>query len=546
MAVTDIAPPALEVGDEPHIEPRPQPTPVERVLGTGDHKTIGRLFIGASLIFLALDFAAAALVHFDIASGGEILGFGVAGRLFTNHIIGLMLCGVVPLLLGLAVYLVPLQVGSPTISFPRAAALSFWAWLVGSLLFGLAIVVKGGYGGSSVEMSRLGNVSIGLITLALLVPIVCVMTTVLSLRAPGMTVARTPYFSFSMLVAGAVWLGTLPAVFAGVVLWHIQQPTPATLAGGAATMEWLFRQPSIWVIAVPVLGIMLDVASAAAKQRVRFSSALQYALIAAGVLSFGTWAQYPFSRETFVWLLGSLVVGLPLLVVLGGVADTVRQGKPKPSASLVMVLSAAPLFLLAAAFAAVQGVATARKGNLFDLAIGGFATVTDRTGLTAEGGPGMAVGQTYLIIAAVTIVGVAACFAWGTRLFAGGLPDGLGKALAPLGLLGGVLLGVGHIVLGIARPDEDAVKAFVGIAGVGALFLMLFVLGAAAAVIAAATGRFGQTADADDDSSDTTRGGTLEWLTASPPVDGNFDGALPTIESPWPLFDRDETGADAR
>jgi len=516
--------------------PRPQPTAVEQVLGTGDHKTVGRLFIGASLLFLAVDLVVGALVHFDAASGGSILEADVASALFMNHPVGLLLCGVMPLVLGLAVYLVPLQVGAPTISFPRAAAASVWGWLAGSVLLGVAIAANGSYGGGNSQMARLGNVSIGLVAASLLVGIVCVMATVLSLRAPGMTVGRTPFFSFSMLVTGALWLATLPVVIAGVVLLHIQQLSAAELATGLAEIDWLFRQPAVFVAAIPVLGIVLDVASATAGARVRFERGVQSTIVALGALSLGSWAQLPSARETFVWIVGCVLVGLPVLVVAAAVADTVRRGSGRPTAGLISSLAALSMLLLAAITALVQGISTIGKDQLFEITGGGFVALTDATGLEVVAGPGLALGQTYLVIGAVATAGIGACFAWGTRIWGGGLPEAMGKALAPLALLGGALFGLAQAIIGIARPDESAAEFLLGAAGAGALLLALAALGTFAAVL----GKVRRQAAYPDERG---TGGTLEWAVASPPPAGNFTEPIPTVESGWPLFDRNETGA---
>lgn len=533
MALTETRPEHTEAAPAP----RAQPTAVEQVLGTGDHKTVGRVFIGASLLFLAVDLVVGALVHFDGASDGSILASDVAAQLFMNHPVGLVLCGVMPLALGLAVYLVPLQIGAPTISFPRAAASSLWGWLAGSVLLGVATASNGSYGGGNSQMARLGNVSVGLLAASLLVGAVCVMATVLSLRAPGMTVGRVPFFSFSMLVTGALWLGTLPVVIGGVVLWHIQQPTAATLAAeGLTSIDWLFRQPAVFVLAIPVLGIALDVASAAAGARVRFERGLQSVIVGLGALSFGAWAQEPFARETFVWIVGCLLVGLPVLVVAGGVADTVRRGTTRVTAGLVCSLASLALLLLAAITALVQGVSTIGKDQLFSVTGGGFVTLSDATGLEVAGGPGLAVGQTYLVIGAAAAAGIGACFAWGTRIWGGGLPEGMGKGLAPLTLLGGAIFGLAQAVIGIAQPDADATRILLGVAGAGAVVLALAALGTFAAVV----GKLRPQGAYPDERG---TGGTLEWSASSPPPPGNFTEPIPAVESGWPLFDRNETGA---
>lgn len=538
MALTETRPQAAgtESGPEVRVPTRTQATAVEKVLGTGDHKTIGRVFIGASLLFVALDLLMAGVYNLHAASGNELLEQSIGTRFGLNHPIGLLLCGAMPLMLGLAVYLVPLQVGSPAIAFPRAAAASLWAWILGTVLFTVAILVKGSYGGSSESMTRLGHVSVGLLCVALLAGVVCVMVTVVSHRPAGMTISRVPFFSFSMLVTGAVWIGTLPVLLAGVTLWQIRRPGPSDLEFGAyPTLEWIFHQPAVYIAAIPLLGILADVCGSASGQRQKNYTAIQGLIVAFGALAFGPWASSGPARQTLLWVVAAVAIAVPVLAVLGAGVDTLRRGKLAITGGLVLSVSSVLILLLAIVAGALQGVATIGKGNWFELAAGGFAT-------DGSGGPGVAVGQFYLVIAAVVIGGLGATFHWGTRIWKDGLPSIAGLGLAPLAQIGGIAFGIGHVIAGLARPDLDGTEALLKVSGIGAIVLAAATLGGLGAVVAAAAG-WGQPSDDVADGPEAL-GGTLEWLAASPPARGNFTVDLPTVESEYPLADRNEQGAN--
>lgn len=538
MALTETRPDITEpsAAAESEAPVRTEPTAVEKVLGTGDHKSIGRIFIGASLLFLLTDVFLAALVNFHIAADGDLLEATVANRLWLNHPIALLLCGALPLLLGLAIYIVPLQVGAPTIAFPRAAAMSLWGWLAGTVLFSIALAAKGSYGGSSDSMTRLGHVSFGLLMVALLVGVVCVMTTVLSLRPAGMTVGEVPFFSFSMLVAGTLWLLSLPAVLSLITLWQIRRPTTSDLEAGAyPALEWLFRQPTVYIAAIPLLGIFADVCSASAGRRQRNYAAVQALIGTFGLFSFGAWVQAPAARETLPAVFFAVAIVIAILGVFGGSLEPARRGGLTITPGLVLAVCSILLLLLAGVAGAVQGIATTGDGELFDLVVGGFGAP----------GPGVAVGQFYLVIAAAVAGGLAGLFHWGSRIVGGGLSSGAGFAVAPLVLIGGAAFGLGHVILGIATPDASGVKVLAGVSGAGALGVSAAALGGLAALgLAVFTARSTDPAEAEADDEDGAPGGTLEWLTASPPVAGNFAGDLPTIESPYPLFDLNGVDTD--
>ena len=543
MALTETRPQAAGAASRPDggAPERTQVTAVEKVLGTGDHKTIGRIFIGASLLFVMSDLVMAALVNLQASAGGDFLEATIANRLSLNHPIGLLLCGALPLLLGLAIYLVPLQVGSPTIAFPRAAAASLWGWLLGTVLFVVALLVKGSYGGSSETMTRLGHVSVGLVVLSLLTGVLTVMVTVVSHRPAGMTLSRVPFFSFSMLVTGALWLATLPVLLADITLWQIRRPGPSDFEFGAyPAIEWVFHQPAIYIAAIPLLGIFADVCGSLSGQRQRNYTVIQSLIVAFGALSFGPWAQGDAARETLMWIVAAVAIALPVIAVLGGSIDTLRRGKLAVNGGLILTLSSILVLLLAVVAGALQGLATiGNKDQLFDLFAGGFTTLTPST---PSSGPGVTVGQFYLVIAAVVLGGLGATFHWGSRIWKGGLPSGAALALAPLGLLGGLAFGIGHVVIGIAQPGADGAKALAAVSGVGAIVLAVAVLGGLGAVVAVAAGKSNETSDPA--TGPEALGGTFEWLTASPPATGNFTIDLPTVESEYPVLDRNDQGAN--
>ena len=529
MTVTDLdAPPETEVASPPAAgavvgAERP---PVDSILGSSDHKTIGRLMIGCSLAHLLIFGIFGALWNADLASGGDFLPTSVSDRFQLNHQFGIVLCGVIPLLLGLAIYVVPLQIGASGIAMPRAASLSFWAWMFSADLFLIAVLVNGSFGGGNEKMARLGNVAVGALCLALLVGTVCVVTTVIASRANGMTLDRVPPFTFSMLVAGSLWMFTLPVVLAHVVLVQISRPTVSTLSAAAGTQfGWLFAQPSIYIIAIPVLGIAADVVPVMTRQRQRMPSVVLGLIGLSGLLAFGSWAQLPVARETFVWAAFAVASGLPALGLLGALADMLRTGgKPNLASPLMFSLLSLVLLLLAGVTGLLGGIDTAGQGSLI-----GFGST-------------LVLSQTYLVIGAAVTGALGGCFYWGTKIWGAALPDSAGKALAPAAFVGGFLAGGAHLALAIAVAASDGTPdpaPYAGIAAAGLAILALAAFGTLGASLAAAR-RDG------DGFADPWGGQTLEWLASSPPAPQNFTDALPPLESPAPLLDLAEAKGASR
>ncbi len=541
MAMTETRPETLPVSADAEAPTGlSTPSALERLLGTGDHKVVGRIFMCVSLLAMAVDLALGALVSLQASQTDALLDANLITRLTMAHPVGLVLCGAIPFFLGLAIYLVPLQVGSPTIAFPRAAAMSLWSWVLGTVLSAVAVAANGSYGGESLKMSRLGHVSVGLLLASLIVGSICVATTVLSHRAAGMSLDRVPFFSFSMLVSSVIWVLSLPVLLAVVVLYQIQRPSAATLASVAfPAMEWFFHQPTVFMFALPVLGIFLDIASSASSERVSGYGIAQAAIGAAGLLSFGAWAQSALARDTAIFGIGAIAFALPVVVVLGAGLDTLRRGSGKPTPALVAAGSSIVLLLVAAVTGAVGAVLTLGDGNLSEFATGGFAAAA--LGEATNLGAGIAVGQFYLVVAAGLVGGLAALAHWSSRIWSNPVAGTTAGPIALVGMLGGLLFGLPHVVLGFALPNPDVARTIALVAAIGG-----FLAGTAAfAGHGAATLSSlepGSPEDVETEGTAELQGGTLEWLTASPAPQGNFSEPLAVVSSPYPLFDGPEEG----
>lgn len=522
MALTETRP---ETDGGVAVAPeRPAPTQLERLIGTGDHLSNGRVLVGFALFFLAVSAAGLAIAGLDRITADGALG-GVSDVLWPSSLVGLVLMGVMPLLLGLAVVVVPLQLGSPSIAFPRAVALGLWTWLIGALLFITSVALDGGIGGEDADAARFGNLALGVMMAALALLAVCVATTVFSQRPVGMGLARVPFFSWSMLVAAPIWIMTMGATAAHVFVGHISRADAAGLAENFVTGSgWFLRAPAVHMLAIPVLGIAADAVGHATGRRLAPYGALQGAIAAFGVLSFGAWAQTAASVETIVWIAFSVLAALPALALLGGLADALRRGRVPALASMVGGLLAVLLVLGSVLSAAVQALDSAGSDTLWSL----------NTAFLGD-------AQTLFVVAAATLGGLAGMFLWSERMFGATPAEGAAKGAATAVLAGGAVLGTILLIQGIAAGDgrEGIPEGLLnGIVAAGALLLVLGALaGLAASLGAARTGYDVEPSDAEPGT-----GGTLEW-SAVGLARAERDATDVVVSSPYPLSDLRDGGA---
>lgn len=511
MALTQTRPPTEESGPASDAAGS-APSGLEAVIGSGDHMVVGRLFIGFSLIFMALSALGLMLAGVDGLGDDGLLGLPSA--LWSSAPVALVLLGAVPLLLGLAIHVVPLQVGSPTIAFPRAAALALWGWTVSSVIFLVGVALDGGIGGEDLESSRLSSVALGGVMVALSIGAVCVATTVLSHRPLGMGLSKVPFFSWSMLVAAPVWIMTFGSTTAHVFLGRLSQAdAPGLLERWVDGMAWSMRVPSIYMIAIPALGIAADVAARSVGRRISPYGAVQALIAMFAVFSFGAWSQTPGAVQTVLWVLWVLVAAVPVMGLLGAVLDVLRRGRPSASAALAASLLVFLMLLGGILAGALQGLDTAGKGQLF-----GFDTAS------------LEVAQTYFLFGAALLGGVAGLSNWARRIYSAPTPDGQAKGMLATALLGAGLLATLFLAEGIAGAADQSMSSELisAIAAVGGLLLLLSALAGVAATIGAA--RVGSSRpDAGDDS-----GLTLEW---TPGIVAGSQMDIAYVNSPYPLLD---------
>ena len=543
------------------------------VFGTSDHKNIGRLYIFFGLFGGMLALILNILVRFERASIGSvsILDFGSSNQFFQTWSLSrtsLIFFCVIPLLIGLATYLVPLQVGAPSLSFPRAAALAFWAWLIGILIHVVTVFADGGLGepnptsqfaqGMDPEATELSILSIGMVVLALLVGTVCVISTIISQRPQGMTLFELPLFSWSMLIAGSIWILALPIWLSNLAISWVDFLGADALRYGAVEniwnqLSWLWSQPMIFAFAIPVLGIAGDIIPVSSGVSQRQYRIQQIAIGAMGALSFGAFAQPFFNPDVAnqaVFVVMGILVLIPVLVFMGGLADTSIRGNLSFSAHLVLSVVGMLALLVAAAASAfhVSGPAIGAIQEINDSWLDGLITwLRDVHGTVMA----TAVMEHALIASFIGVV--AGLYYWSPKIFGHQLNRNVG-ALSAITLLGGLVLSGGsNIINGILDEgdevfnssayegvwDTDAVEFFNIVGAIGSVLLLagvgLVVLDLTISVIL----RKGNTENAND----PWGGHTLEWSTDSPPPTGNFSDA-PVVDNERPLLFPAVTGGD--
>lgn len=527
---------------------------------TTDHKKIGRLYVGLGLLLLIATSALGLVLGLERADdASSVLDAGALLQAFQAYRVGLVLGVVAPLALGLSVAATPLQLGARSIAFPRLALTGFYAWVGGITLVFVALGLNGGAGGGDPQAVDMYLAGLGLAVLGLAATAGCVATTVLTTRAPGMTMRRVPLFAWSSLVGALGLLLMLPVVLAVVVMVFVDTRLGLGADGGnfggtegiGAWLAWPFSVPAVVVYALPALGVAAELMPVAFKSRqmLRGVAFAGLALVGMTALSAVT-QQYlmdvEFDTTGEVFIRGAvpfaLFAGLPLLgitiTLLLGLGNA-RQGAGRAGISAPFVLSFLGLLMVGA------GIAGNVLLGIVDLEL--FDPVTKVVSVLEEGATlAVVYGAALAVMGGVTF--------WAPKLWGRTLSD---KQVLPLGLLGFLGTALAALPLyiggfldqagGIPASDADVAGLLAtGQVDGGSIWSLLSLVGHGlmALTVLAFAGLLLKVALGSGDTAEPNPYGahTIEWSTTSPAPAHNFEH-VPTVTSAEPLFDQIHEGS---
>jgi cytochrome c oxidase subunit 1 len=309
----------------PHpIVSRPSPAAVPRrgsrfasVLRTTDHKVIGLMYLTASFVFFILGGFMAMLMRAELGQPGlQFLSAEQYNQLVTMHGTVMLLMFATPLFFAFGNLIMPLQIGSPDVAFPRLNALSFWLFLFGSTIVVSGFLTPGGaanFGwyayaplsdvtnspgaGSNMWFAGLAVSGLGTILGG-----VNFITTIVCLRAPGMTLFRMPIFVWNTLVTSILVLLAFPILTAALMAMLADRNLGALVYsrenGGPMLWQhlfWFFGHPEVYIVALPFFGIVTEIFPVFSRKPLFGYKGMVFATISIGALSLAVWAHHMFA-----------------------------------------------------------------------------------------------------------------------------------------------------------------------------------------------------------------------------------------------------------
>ncbi|WP_074356637.1 cbb3-type cytochrome c oxidase subunit I, partial [Mycobacteroides abscessus] len=256
-------------------------TLIYRLITTTDHKLIGIMYLVACFAFFLIGGLMALFMRAELAVPGlQFLSNEQFNQLFTMHGTVMLLFYATPIVFGFANVVLPLQIGAPDVAFPRLNAFSFWLFLFGALIGIAGFITPGGaadFGwtaytpltdaihspGAGADLWIMGLAVGGLGTI---LGAVNMITTVVCMRAPGMTMFRMPIFTWNILVTSVLVLLAFPlltaALFGLAADRHLGAHVFDPANGGVLLWQhlfWFFGHPEVYIIALPFFGIVSEI-----------------------------------------------------------------------------------------------------------------------------------------------------------------------------------------------------------------------------------------------------------------------------------------------
>jgi cytochrome c oxidase subunit I len=521
-----------------------QPTGLLRWVTTVDHKDIGVLYLVTSGLFLVLGGLEALLIRIQLAvPRNTFLDPESYDALFTVHGTTMIFLVVMPLLLGFANYIVPLQIGARDMAFPRLNALSYWLFLFGGLIlyFGFANGTPPDTGWFSyaplsekpfsletgVDYWALGLLVTSAGTIATGVNL---LVSVVTLRAAGMAWFHLPVFTWMSLITAWLILASIPALTAAQAMLLVDRYLGAHFfdvsRGGDPLLWqhlfWYFGHPEVYIMALPAFGIISEVVPVFARKPIFGYGVIVGSGVAIAFLSVSVWAHHMFTvglgdQADAAFGLTSLTIAVPTGVKVFSWLATLWGGRIRLNVPMLYALA----FIVQFTVGGLSGIH--------------FATVPvdwqthDTYYVVAHFHYVLGGGSLFAILAGT--------YYWFPKISGRLLDERIGKRIFWLMVVGfNLTFGPMHFLglMGQARrtytyPDLPWFGALNFAETIGALLMGIGVLLLIWDGLRAL--RRGELS-----SDNPWNAWTLEWATSSPPPAHNF-AALPPIASARPLWD---------
>jgi cytochrome c oxidase subunit 1/cytochrome c oxidase subunit I+III len=513
-------------------------------LSTVDHKRIGVLYMLTGLFFLIVGGLEALVIRLQLAvPNNHLVAPDTFNQLFTMHGTTMIFLVAMPLLFGFVNYILPLQIGARDMAFPRLNAFGFWCQPFGGILLHFSILAGGApavgwfsyaplsetpYSSSpGVDYWAIALFVLGLGTISFAVNTIA---TVISCRAPGMTMRRLPLFTWMNFINSFLILIALPVLNAGLAMILIDRRIEGhfflPFRDGSAVLWqhifWAFGHPEVYIVAVPAFGMISEMIPVFSRKPIFGYEAVAASTVAIVVLSSLVWGHHMFTvgmgrALDLFFIITSMLIAIPTGVKVLNWSATMVGGRIRFAVPMLFCIA----FLIQFTCAGLTGISHASAALDWQTKNSYFLVAHFH----------------FVFVGAIVFAMLGALPYWFPKMSGRMMSESLGQWTFWLWVIGFNMTFIIQHVLGLYGMPRR-IFTYPDIPGWGWMNMVstigVFFMGAGSLVMIwnIAHSFFRGKAAGDN----PWGGWTLEWATTSPPPHENFL-ALPPIHSRRPLWD---------
>ena len=528
-------------------------------LTTTDHKRIGIMYMVAAWMFLVIGGVEALLIRLQLAvPDNTLLSPQTYNALFTMHGTTMVFLFLMPMIAGMANYLVPLMIGARDMAFPKLNALTFWLFIAGGVVFYGSLLFSPAECGwtcyaplSETAFSPSNGVDswiflVHLTGVASFIGALNIFVTITNMRAPGMSWGRVPLFVWTMLTQSILLIISIPVIAGAVTLLltdrhfgtHFYDPTN----GGSPLLWqhlfWFFGHPEVYILVLPGFGIISEIMPVFSRKPIFGYKAIVAATLGIAIIGTLVWAHHMFTVPLpffllIFFMLGTYLVAIPTGVKIFNWIFTMWSGAIEFPVAMLYALGFLATFLLGG----ITGIFLATFPVDWQLHDTYFVVAHFH----------------QVLIGTTVFAGFAGFYFWYPKMFGRMLSERLGKIHFWLLFIGFWVTFIPQYIVGLdGMPRRVAgylpSNGWTGLNVISTLGALIIGISFLFFLVNLVTS-WRKPVPAGDNPWD---GGALEWFTSSPPPHHNFTH-LPPIRSERPTWDynhpehrKDESHGDKR
>ncbi|MBV8657465.1 MAG: cbb3-type cytochrome c oxidase subunit I, partial [Burkholderiales bacterium] len=322
--------------DHDHDHAHDHPTGLTRWVTATNHKDIGTLYLWFAFIMFFSGGVLALCIRLELFSPGlQFFRPELFNQFTTLHGLIMVFGAIMPAFTGLANWQIPLMIGAPDMAFARMNNWSFWLLPPAALLLLISFAVPGGaaaagwtlYAPLSTQMGMgmdLTIFAIHIMGISSIMGSINIITTILNMRAPGMTLMRMPMFCWTTLITAYLLIAVMP-VLAGAVTMVLTDRHFGTsffnAAGGGDPILyqhvfWFFGHPEVYIMALPAFGVVSQIIPTFARKPLFGYHSMVYATSSIAILSFMVWAHHMFvtglpATAQLFFMYATMIIAVP-------------------------------------------------------------------------------------------------------------------------------------------------------------------------------------------------------------------------------------------